>query len=99
MKFLVTPLRRHGKRIPRADRLPPYFGDLVVVQAAYQDGTHRRQAFIERRLMNASNVETLLGPLVDPALIASGTLGLLFKGVSPENGGEMVQEWWVRIEQ
>jgi hypothetical protein len=98
MRFLVTPLRRQGRRLAQAHRSPPLAGDLVVMHSPYEDGTIRRQAFVEIRLPNASNTKQLLGPLLEPALIASGTKGLLLKGVAPEDGCEVVQEWWIRIE-
>jgi hypothetical protein len=98
MRFLVTPLRRQGRRVAQAHRAPPLAGNLVVMRSPYDDGTVRRQAFLETRLQNASNTKILLGPLLEPALIASGSKGLLLKGVSPEDGCEVVQEWWIQVE-
>jgi hypothetical protein len=71
---------------------------LVVIHEPYGDGMMHRQAFMRRAGTGSSfAIETILGPLLDPALIACNGDGMLLKGVAEENGGECVQEWWLRI--
>lgn len=58
----------------------------------------RLQAVIQNGKTSGGLAQTVLGPLLDPALVAAGESALLLLGTDDENGGEVVQEWWVRIE-
>ena len=97
MRFLVTPLRRRGRRIPRRQRIEPFEGELVVFFAHDHDQTMRRQAVLQSQGERHVNATTILGPLYDPTLIAGGGEALLFRGLSLEEECEVAQEWWVRV--
>ena len=89
MRFLVTPLRRRGRRLPRRQRIEPFEGELVVIFAHDHDQTMRRQAVLQRRGERHVNPTTILGPLYDPMLIAGGGEALLIRGFSLEDECEV----------
>lgn len=97
MRFLVTPLRRSGRRIPRRQRIEPIEGELAVFLAHDHDQTMRRQAVLQRRGDRHVNATMILGPLYDPMLIAGSGEALLFRGLALEEECEVAQEWWVRV--
>lgn len=73
-------------------------GALKVFLAPDHDKTMRRQAEVHRTGKRGAEKERILGPLYDPVLMAGGDHGLLFRGLEPtESGGEVAQEWWVRL--
>lgn len=95
MRVKVLPLRQGGKRVAKLQRQPPVAGVLEVIHAPYGHGM-ARLAYVKQPT-EASSAVTVLGPLIDPALIASGADSILLKGLSCEGECEMVQEWWIQV--
>ena len=92
MRVRVFPLRRHGRRMERADLADGIPGDLRMFSMVHGSEMHMVARLSSRADRGASH-EELLPPLYRPELVAVGENALLLRGFQSIDGTAYVQEW------
>jgi len=94
MRVRVFPLRKHGRRMERADLADGVPGDLRMFSLVHGTEMHT-VARLCYRSDRSSNDRELLPPLYAPKLVAVGEASILLRGFQSLDGAAYVQEWRV----
>jgi len=97
MRVRVFPLRKHGRRMERADLADGVPGDLRMFSLVHGTEMHR-VARLCTRTDRSSQDRELLPPLYAPMLVAVGEGSILLRGFQAIDGAAYVQEWRCVIE-
>ena len=98
MKFNVVRLYADGVRLPRDVILaaPPLVGQLTISDWPEGNASKRPLKQAQLKTLAATLAYDLTQPLFDPIILRMTKEGFVLRGWEFKNGGEMVQEWWIR---